>query len=47
MRLMKEGRENLVSGKLEPQDSGVNHLPREEWFSAGCGFASQQTFGDV
>lgn len=28
-----EGRGNLVSGKLEPQVSGVNHLPQEDWFS--------------
>lgn len=32
---MKEGREKLVSGKPEPQDSGVNHLPPEELFSTG------------
>lgn len=38
--LMKEGRGNLVSGKLEPQVSGVNHLPQEEWFSTGGGLAS-------
>lgn len=44
---MKEGREKLVSGKPEPQDSGVNHLPPEELFSTGGGFASQWTFGNV
>lgn len=42
-----EGRGNLVSGKLEPQVSGVNHLPQEEWFSTRGDFASQQTFGNV
>lgn len=42
-----EGRGNLVSGKLEPQVSGVNHLPQEEQLSTRGNFASQQTFGNV
>lgn len=42
---MKGGRGDLVSGKLEPQVSGVNHLP-QEWVSTGGDFASQQTFGN-
>lgn len=43
---MKGGRGDLVSGKLEPQVSGVNHLP-QEWVSTGGDFASQQTFGNI
>lgn len=45
--LMKESRGKLVSGKLEPQGSSVNHLPQEEWFSTGGGLAFQQTSGNV
>ena len=42
---MKGGREHVVSGRLEPQVSGVNYLLQEVLFSTGGYFASQQTFG--
>ena len=29
---MKEGRGDIVSGRLEPQVSGINYLLQEAWF---------------